>query len=275
MKELEDLYQLFAETGGPSAESQRKLQALQENCMARMDPDSFYVTVDVTKGFTYPWTHNMESALGQKVDNLDDLWQLVHPSWRAVHRVYSEALLRLIVFQRNFPLNDEMVFSTEIPFSVKGGGYRWFKQTTTAGAASATGGLISYHSQYYVLGNFTTLIPDFPLITLRGKPGRRVNQAFRFAVNKLFPRVLKQHFSPANQKIVSAYREQSTWNGSSWEVPIKADMAAIIGMKPVALDRAISRLLKTAREVFPEHTAGNIANFINLMNTLFPKRVIE
>lgn len=217
----------------------------------------------------------MESALWQSVNNLDGLLQLIHPTWQEVHKVYIRATLQLIAFKRNGPLNDEIVFSMDIPLKVKGGGYRWFKQATTIGAVTKEGNLLSYFNQYYVLGSFSSLIPDSPVITLRGKPGRRINQAFRESVTAHFPEVLKNNFSSSGRKIINAYREHGRWTGGAWEFPVKAQMAEVIGTKPETLDRAISRLLKKARTVFPSHAAGNIANFINLVNTLFPLSLLE
>ena len=237
--------------------------------------ESFYLTVGLADGFSYSWTHNMESALGQRVGNLEELLDLIHPTWQEMHKVYIRATLKLIAFKRNGPLNDEIVFTTDIPLKVASGGYRWFKQTTTIGAVTEEGNLLSYLNQYYVLGSFSSLIPDSPVITLRGKPGRRINQAFQQYVNALLPEVLAKNFPSTARTIINNYREQARWNGEAWEFPVKAQMADIIGMKPEALDRAISRLLKKARTAFPGHAANNIANFINLLNTLFPLSLIE
>lgn len=275
MKESEKIRLLYHSADSPIRFSLGRLQDLQRDCAARHDPSAFYLTVDLSNDFTCPWSHNCVAILGQPIDHLSSIYQLMHPSWKVMHTVYANALLQLANHELiKSAKHYETVFQTNIPLRVRTGQHRWFRQTTFVGMVDETAKIISHFNQYNDLGEFRSFLPGCPVIL---SPETSVccqeyNAFFQQRVRERFEGFLAEFFSPSGRRIILIYRQHAKLQQKRWVVPSKGEMAIHLNMKLTTLDRAISRLLNDARKVLPVYGVKNMAGFIAFLNMLVPPR---
>jgi hypothetical protein len=256
---------LFQNIGTPTLRSTAELRAMQQECIGRNDPNTFYATVDSRPDPKVVWSCSTETHFGSKEFTHQGFFEAIHPFWLPLYIGMAELTYCIVSETVSDNRIRDLSLTTNLPLRNKSGQYYWYSQMSIAGSFDDRGALVEYFNEFHRLAEFDRLVPTKPALTFRGNRLEFYDTQLRKELNGLLDKSLRKLLSPTSFKSLQAYR---VLKPASCPISRK-DVALYLGVGLPALDKGNLRLLDQASSAFPAATLTSVADLADFLNERF------
>lgn len=259
----------FRKPGDPTLRWQAELRKLQANCLERIDPNSFYLTFDIRKPTSIIWSHNTETHFGRKTLTVDDYNSLIHPYWAALSRAYAASGYKIARLMANDGKVAVRTYKASVPLRQKDGSYFWYTQVVFPGGLDDFRNLVRHHNEYHRCCEFDRLAPSPPQMSTDGEVDAYHSNLLKPLNGIAMDEVLSNLLTVASFRNLQAYRRNCKLSKNRWIAPTSSEMKEVLDLTQSALNRANTRILKSASLMFPSITLTSVANFAVILNEMY------
>ncbi|TXF90392.1 hypothetical protein FUA23_06270 [Neolewinella aurantiaca] len=268
MIDVNEFMDFLQKIGPPTQDSVENLLALERDCENRKDPNSFYLTFNISSPPSISWDYNVDHLLGVPTLTYDLYTSLIHPDWVPLHVSFGAAayLVARRFAQKRF--NKLTVYTTNVPIRHQSGKYHWYKQVSFPAAVDSNGYIINHLNQYHRLCDYDKLIPIRPKITVDDVWLSEYDLDFVQAGNFALEGMLKGILTPANHLILNTYRTLTTSRDGKWISPSKKAVRERLSSSASAVNKANVRIIQAVKGRFPDSVTHDVATFSAFLNDL-------
>ncbi len=270
MNDPEPFRRLQEFVGEPTEASLESLRLMQLDCESRKDPNSFYLTFNISDPPIINWSHNADRLLG--VSNLDyeEYYTRIHPTWFPLHVGFGTAAY--LIGRRLFGKDSEdwANYTINVPFRHGDGTYHWYNQVSVPATFDSERRMVSHLNQYHRLCPFDRLVPSRPKMNYKAEwEIMDLGEEFARAGNGAIKASLAPLLTPANLRIVHTYRKLSSIRkGGGWGPPAKKEVREALGLSSTAINKANVRIIQALKGEFPGSVTSDVASFATFLNEL-------
>ena len=252
----------FRNLGEPTLSSTDKMRRMQERCVARNDPNTFYQVVDHRPEPKVVWAHNTRAHFNAGEFSFNTFFGALHPFWRPI---YVGMIVPRYEFFNSFHSGNskrDLILTLNVPLRDKSNKYYWYSEVSIPGTFDSRGAVVESLGEFHRLSEFDRMIPALQRLTHKGAPVKAFDKQIKTKLSTLLDKSLRELLSPAHYKLLRAYRilllrkEDSSRRG----------VAKSLGLSLQALDKRNVRLLDQASFAFPAAVLTSVVHFARFLN---------
>lgn len=268
MNTIDPFRKYLQNIGEATPQSKEQLRLMELDCEERKDPNSFYLTFNVSNPPVISWSHNADRHLGVETLDYQGYFSRIHPTWFPLHGSFGSAAYD--ISRRIFEKDSELpgVYTTNVPIKHADDNYHWYNQVSIPATFDEKGQLVGHLNQYHRLCPFDRLIPSPPKMSVGDEWKTEYDQDFAKAGNSALIVCLNRLLTPANYRILSTYRKLTKASDGKWVSPAKKTVREELGLSPTAINKANVRIIQSLKGEFPNSVTHDVAGFTVFLNDL-------
>ncbi len=182
------------------------LEKIQRNCVEQTNPFACYFTLLLGEKPEITWRHNTGKHFGIVDLQYEDVFRLVHPSWRFAYINFARAMYEVAYNHPESVIKKGASAGSLVPLRHRSGEYYWYHQISVR--AANDGDQLAAHLNYYHQSTvYNGQLPAMPTLTTFGEQDPLLTIELNKLSLEFLPAFLGEFLQEAQVNFILQYRK--------------------------------------------------------------------